>query len=179
MQQSPSLERVCNGSLRIIRNLRELQFSKLLDVYSGSLYSSCSTQKQLEAEQDFYAFLREFFKSGFYAVWELNGRYVSALRLEPYQDGLLLEAVETAPAQRNQGYAKRLLNSALAYVTEYQSCPVYSHVKKDNDPSLALHRACGFQKILDYASYIDGSVARDARTFVFDRQRSDSDDTVV
>lgn len=167
MQQSPSSERVCNGSLRIIRSLRELQFSKLLDVYSGSMYSSCATQKQLEAEQDFYAFLRDFFKTGFYAVWELNGRYVSALRLEPYQDGLLLEAVETAPAHRNQGYATSLLNAALAYVMEDLHCPVYSHIKMDNLPSLALHKACGFRKILDYVSYIDGSVARDACTFCY------------
>lgn len=167
MQQSPSSERVCNGAFKIVRSLRELEFSKLLDVYSGSLYSSVSVQRQLEAEQDFYAFLREFFKNGFYAVWEFNGSYVSALRLEPYQGGLLLEAVETVPEHRNQGYAKCLLNAALAYVIQNKQCPVYSHVKYNNLPSQALHKACGFRKMLDYASYIDGSVSWDACTFVF------------
>ena len=169
-QQNPSLEKACNGSLRIFRDLRHLQFSKLLDVYSESLYSAChSNQKRLDAEQDFYAYLRVFFQSGFYAVWEEDDRYISALRLEPYQGGLLLEAVETAPDFRKQGFAKKLLNAVLEYIREKETFPVYSHVAKDNLPSLGLHKACGFTRIAEFAVYIDGSVRQNSCTFVLDK----------
>ena len=168
MQQSPSLEKACNGSLKIVRSLRDLQFSKLLDVYSESLDSACgSNQKRLDAEQDFYAFLRVFFQKGFYAVWEENGHYISALRLEPYKDGFLLEAVETAPDFRDQGYAKKLLKAVLEYIREQEICPIYSHVAKDNLPSLSLHTACGFRKVANMAAYIDGSAGWNAYTFCY------------
>lgn len=170
MQQNPSSEKACNGSFAIIRSLRDLQFSKLVDVYSGSMFTSCSSNEQrLEAEQDFYAYLRVFFQSGFYAVWEAGDRYISALRLEPYQDGLLLEAVETAPDFRKQGFAKKLLNAMLEYIRERENCPIYSHVAKNNLPSLALHNGCGFTRIAEFAVYIDGSVSQDACTFALDK----------
>jgi len=169
MQQNPSSERVCNGSLRIICSLRDLQFSKLIDVYSESLGLTAgdSSQGRLDAEQDLYAFLRIFLENGFYGVWEEDGRYLSALRLEPYKDGLLLEAVETDPNFRNQGHAKKLMRAILAYVGENQRCPVYSHVKKDNAGSLALHKSCGFRQVSDCASYVDGSASWDACTFCY------------
>jgi L-amino acid N-acyltransferase YncA len=37
-------------------------------------------------------------------------------------------------------------------------------VSKKNTASLAVHEKCGFVQVLDYAKYIDGSVARNAVT---------------
>ena len=44
---------------------------------------------------------------------------------------------------------------------------IYSHVSKKNAPSLAVHKKCGFRQVLDYAKYIDGSVARNAVTLQY------------
>ena len=160
--------------LHLATKLRELNFSQLMGVYEeGNLenaelfFSDLPRGQQiLQAEQSFYQYLREsfFFTDGaVYAVWIENGQYVSALRLEPYEDGLLLEALETAPDQRRKGYAEKLLRA----VQEKFPQKIYSHVSKKNTASLHVHEKCGFQKILDYAKYIDGSVVRTAVTLQY------------
>ena len=115
------------------------------------------------AEQAFGDYLREdFFKvqNAFYGIWMEDDFWISALRLEPFRDGLLLEALETHPEHRGKGYAKKLVKAVLQDV----SLPVYSHVLKDNLASLAVHRACGFQIHKDCAVYVDGSVSHKAYT---------------
>ena len=92
-----------------------------------------------------------------------NDVYFSALRLEPYEDGLLLEALETAPAHRRKGYAEKLIRAVQAEFLQ----KIYSHVSKKNTASLAVHQKCGFRQVLDYAKYIDGSVVRSAVTLCY------------
>ncbi len=151
--------------LKIVDNLGNLCFSQLMGVYvegnrenGAENYPNLPENQQiLEAEQDFHQYLRECFFStpgAFYALWVVDTIYVSALRLEPYQDGLLLEALETIPSHRQKGYAKALVDAVLDYVGEQK---VYSHVHKKNIPSLRTHESCGFRRILEYAQYIDGS----------------------
>ena len=152
--------------LIIANRLAELSFGKLMDVYyEGNLengqenYPDEPEGRRLAlAEQDFYNYLQQvFFKTehAVYLIWEEAGCYISALRLEPYRDGLLLEALETAPAHRGSGYAAKLVSAALHYAGERK---IYSHVNKHNRASLRTHEKCGFVKILDYAVYADGSV---------------------
>jgi len=152
--------------LSIVQSMKDLSFSELREVYSeGNLENARERypnlpegQGILQAEQDFYQYLREvFFKTGgaFYVIWQQGGRYVSALRLEPYRDGLLLNGLETAPEYRRQGYARKLLHAALE---QCGGCKVYSHVHKKNVPSLQLHVQCGFQRVSEQAVYLDGSV---------------------
>ena len=154
--------------LKLAYSLGELNFQQLMEVYAqgnrengAQQYPQLASGMQLlQAEQDFYAFLREFYrvKGAVYALWIVDGRYVSALRLEPYRDGLLLEALETAPDCRRQGYGKCLILATLEALCREKNVPVYSHVHKGNRASLGIHGACGFQKILNHAVYIDGSV---------------------
>lgn len=162
--------------LIIARNLGELSFGKLMDVYyEGNLENGADRwpgepeSRQIAlAEQDFYKYLQQVFFSAEgarYLIWEEQGKYVSALRLEPWRDGLLLEALETAPDQRRKGYAKTLIRAALEQMGDLK---IYSHVSKRNTPSLKTHEACGFKKILDYAVYLDGSVLRHMDTLCFD-----------
>ena len=150
--------------LRIVRTMKELNFAQLMAVYAESnrengdeFYPQLSPgERLLQAEQDFYEYLRgSFFKTegAYYALWMESGTYVSALRIEPYKDGVLLEALETAPEHRCRGYAKQLMEAVLAGEKR-----VYSHVGKRNLPSLRVHAACGFQRISEQAVYIDGSV---------------------
>ena len=159
--------------LRIVNKLHNLSFGKLMGVYAeGNRENARESYPQLpleqgilEAEQDFYRYLQAVFfstKGAFYALWEENGEYVSALRLEPYRDGLLVEAVETAPERRRKGYARKLLKSTLDYLKEGK---VYAHISKKNEASLALHKICGFVRISEQAVYIDGSVSDRCATY--------------
>ena len=172
------IERAKRGErmLYLAENLNRLSFSKLMAVYvegnqenGQDLWPQFSDNEQLlRAEQAFYQYLNEdFFKTtgAVYAIWLENDTYVSALRLEPYQDGLLLEALETAPEFRKMGYAVRLIE---AVKREFPG-KIYSHVGKRNVASLKTHEKCGFQRILDYAVYVDGTVARNAYTLCLDR----------
>jgi len=161
--------------LLLAENMNAFTFSKLMDVYvEGNLENGqdlwpelSQNEKLLRAEQAFYQYLNEdFFKTtgAVYAIWEENAVYLSALRLEPYQDGLLLEALETAPEFRKKGYAVALIE---AVKSEFPG-KIYSHVGKRNIASLRTHEKCGFQRFLDHAVYIDGTVARNAYTLCYD-----------
>ncbi len=145
--------------LILAQSLRELQFSRLMEVYiEGNLEKAEDGLSLLEAEQAFYQYLKEDFftaSGAVYYIWAEQGRYVSALRLEPYKDGLLLEGLETAPDQRRKGYAGALIRGMLA-VEKVR--PIYSHVHKNNTASLKVHEGCGFRRVAECAAYIDGSV---------------------
>lgn len=156
--------------LLIAKSLRELNFRALMEVYiEGNLEKAEMSglgvnQGLLQAEQDFYQYLRECFfavQGAVYAVWVEAEEYVSAVRFEPYRDGVLLEALETHPQHRRKGYACQLIRTALA---QLKPVKVYAHVSKKNTASLAVHKHCGFTVIRDCAAYIDGSVNHKAVT---------------
>lgn len=155
--------------------MAELDTAQLMTVYAESnrengecFFPDASPHEQMRrAEEEFLSYLREDFfqrKGAFYAVWVENGRYQSTLRMEPYKDGYLLEALETAPDSRGKGYAARLIDEALAYLKKAKCMAVYSHVGKKNAASLAVHSKCGFQRISESARYIDGTVTTSSCT---------------
>ncbi len=153
--------------LRIFDRFSQLDTKKLMAVYEEAnrkkgaecfLYDPAPRQIE-KAQRLFEDYLRDDFfgvRGAFYGVWDEENRYCSALRMEPYQDGLLLEALETAPGQRRRGYARRLLNQVLLSLPK--GTQVYSHVDKANKASLAVHSACGFSRMLDHAKLLDGTV---------------------
>lgn len=160
--------------LLIAGSLSQLSFSALMEVYAGSNLEKAREDYFPEpeavglrlAEADFYAYLSQVFFTGqgsVYAIWAEKERYVSALRLERWQDGLLLTGLETAPDCRGQGYAGLLIRAVLE---KYPGQNIYSHVHKENKASLAVHERCGFQRILDYSRYLDGSVNSRACTLL-------------
>lgn len=156
--------------LLVAKSLKELNFTALMEVYiEGNLEKAEEGLTLLQAEQEFYGYLQDVFfavPGAVYCIWEESGEYVSALRLEPYKDGWLLEALETAPRQRRQGYAERLICQVLQ-LPEYNK--IYSHVHKKNLPSLRIHGKCGFCRISERAVYIDGSVNHNACTMCIER----------
>ena len=160
--------------LILVYSLRQLRFGELMGVYAQGNREKAQRDYPEEspgaglrlAEEDFYDYLRQcFFKTSgaVYAVWQEDGSYVSALRLEPYRDGVLVTALETAPLERGKGYASQLLRAVLAQAEG----PVYSHVAKDNLPSLGLHGKLGFRRIQERALYLDGSVDSRACTLLW------------
>lgn len=162
--------------VKIILSLNELNFYQLTKVYEESLqrdgeafYSHLSKeQRRIHAEQDFYFFMKSFLwdRNSVCAVWMVDECYISALRLEPYRDGVLLTGLETIPESRGKGFAKKLMIAASDYLRTQGITHVYSHVGKNNAISLSAHKAVGFELLLDFAAYIDGSVSQQACTLV-------------
>ena len=161
--------------LQIFHSVKQLNFRDLCDVYSDELikvgkdqyYQLSENMQLLEAEQDFYHFLTIFFKESdaFYGIWSVNGRYKAALRIEPYQDGVLLSGLQTAVDSRRKGYAARLMEETLTYLADKGVHLVYSHIHKKNIASINTHRKCGFEKVFDYATFLDGSVDHQSSTY--------------
>ena len=166
--------------LLIYERLSKRRFGQLKQGYAEGvaengreLYPELPENQQiLRAEQDFYAYLQtDFFtQSGdLYCIWEENGAYVSALRLQTFGDGLLLEALETHPEYRRQGYACRLIQAVL---DKLQPSKLYSHIGHRNFASQATHMKCGFQKISDHARYADGSVNTYCGTYLYESKNA-------
>ena len=160
--------------LIVLNCFTQLNLEELMQVYiegnaenGAARYANESEKMQLQlAELDFEEYLRrDFFATANarYYVWEEKGKYISALRLEPYSDGLLLCALETRPGFRRAGYAKKLICAVLSVT----ALPVYSHISKRNLASIHAHTACGFQKLQDGVRYLDGSVSMQADTYCY------------
>lgn len=161
-----------------VYKMRDLSFSQLMAVYEEGNRENAEEfwpgmeegQRILRAEQEFHQYLQEIFfptEGAVYCIWEERGNYVSALRLEPYRDGLLLEALETKPDQRKRGYAVQLIRAVQA---QYPDARIYSHVSKKNTASLKTHEKCGFQRILEHAVYADGSVTSRSCTLCWEEK---------
>ena len=165
--------------LIVCEKLKDLSFSQLMMVYEEGNRENAEAfwpdmeegQRMIRAEQEFYQYLREIFfptEHARYYVWEENGNYVSALRLEPYRDGMLLEALETHPEYRRMGYAASLIWA----VQEVSSdAKIYSHVSKRNKASLKTHEKCGFHRIAENAIYADGSVTSRSCTLCWEGKK--------
>lgn len=164
--------------LILAKKLRELSFGKLMEVYVEACLERGQELRPEETEprqiaigeQEFYQYLEQVFfrtPNAVYAVWEERGKYFSALRLEPFRDGLLLEALETRPEMRRKGYAKTLIHAVLRQIEDVK---IYSHVRKSNTASLRTHESCGFRVCMDYAVYVDGSVRNDTVTLCYESE---------
>lgn len=152
--------------LKIARNMSQLPFSQLKQVYEQSIMEAVQRDYPgkddalLQAEMDLYDYLRNvFFKTGgaYCCLWEEAGMAVSVLRLEPYRDGLLVTGLETSPHLRGKGYATKLLHASVAQLES--NMPVYAHIHRSNRASAAVHIKCGFEIIANYSIFLDGSTS--------------------
>ena len=146
--------------LKLIHSMADLDSEQLLAIYTEHAWD----------ELDFLSYLREdFFRQpdAVYAVWVEDSVYKAAVRLERCGDGRLLHSLETAPYERQKGYAYNLLMHFLDYLRTTDCKVVYSHIEKRNRPSLELHKKCGFQMFSDSARYIDGTVTRNSCTMCY------------
>lgn len=165
--------------MRVFFGLHALRFGELMEVYAESVAENgaefyphlCENEQILQARQDFYAYLKQGFftlAGDRYCIWEEDGRYLCALRLQDYRDGLLLEALETRPQVRRRGYAEKLIRAVQKQIGQ---TPLYSHISHKNAASIGVHRKCGFVKISDSAVYADGSVNDRCGTYLYHNER--------
>ena len=99
---------------------------------------------------------------------------MSALRVEPYQSGMLICGLETLPELRRQGYASKLILAVLRYLATIGNMQVFSHVSKRNLSSLGTHLKCGFEILKNHAVYTDGSVLHTSYTLLFEYKKSET-----
>lgn len=145
-------------TLHIITAYAELDGPRLMEVYTESNWENTDyffpdmTDKAMavkKVEEDFLTFLRDEFFAGpgpAYYVLEAAGEWVSALRLNELQPGFYyLEALETRPGYRRQGYAVRLLQEVIEHLKTKGPFRLCDCVDKENEPSLRTHFACGFR----------------------------------
>lgn len=160
--------------LIVCKNLSELNIHQLMDVYEqsnmekgkGSFPFDPPEMQLRKARDNFLDYLRyEFFKTpgACLCIWEEDGQYVSALRLEPYEDGYLLCALETRPKFRRMGYATALIDAILRDI----DAPVYSHIYTSNYLSVAAHKAVGFSLLKNGARLLDGTVSAKYDTYIY------------
>ena len=147
--------------LKVIRSPRELPWEALDRIYGGSVDRSY-------LQYDFFCRPRAVV-----CLWLEAEEAVSALRLDPWKDGLLLAGLETAPAYRRRGYAQALLLAVCSYLTEQGSAVLYSHIDHRNIPSIRVHEKSGFRKISDTARLLDGTVTAQMGTYRWDESSSD------
>ncbi len=161
--------------LIIAKKLSELSFPELMEIYAEGneenaieFWPEKSPEERLAlAHESFYEYLRDGFfgeRHGTYYIYVESGRYLAALRLESFLDGLLLEALETRPDARRRGHAKGLIKAVLALLPA--GTKVYSHVSKSNTASIASHKACGFDVAYDYGLCADGEKYDHQYTFL-------------
>lgn len=105
------------------------------------------TEAILAEENDFVAFLESFFQKeeNSYYVLELDGTWISALRLTKIQDFYYLEALETAENYRRKGYASLLIREVVGLLNQRGKVIIRDNVSKRNIPSLETHKRCGFE----------------------------------
>lgn len=131
---------------------------RLMDVYAESNLENtdffCPEEPDKEAavrmvESGFLDFLKkEFFKEPEAICWVLeeDGVWVSALRICRIPEGpYYLEALETRPDRRRQGYGVRLLSEVLDAMKAEGPFRLCDCVGKKNTASLKAHEKCGFQ----------------------------------
>jgi len=156
--------------------MAKLDFAQLAGVYEESLlqqaaldFRHCDEREGfLLARQDLYNYLSSCFyarEDAVIACWAPQGSYCAALRLEPYKDGVLLTALETSPQERGKGYATSLVLAVLDHLRTAGIRSVYSHIDKKNRSSLTVHNKCGFQRLLEHAVFLDGSVSHESATY--------------
>ena len=165
--------------LVIARSMQELRWEEICQIYEEGFrlrgkqaYPFLTENEQiLRTQEDTYIYLQDEFYSqngAYYAFWVEDGRWICALRMRPYQKGLLLDALETAPAYRNQGFAQKLLREVLLQIPA-DTC-VYSRILRRNKASVRVHLRCGFQKHKPFAVFLDGSFHTDADTYIYNKQ---------
>ena len=169
--------------LKIARSMSELPFEQLMEVYKETNIRSAerhwgsvsSAYGLTMAQRLFYEQLQCGFYSipdAMYCLWFVDGECVSALRLEPWKDGWLLAALETAPAHRKRGYAQALVTAVQGYLMAQGAVRLYSHISQRNVASIRVHQRCGFKKIADTARLLDGTVTSQMGTYLYDENAS-------
>lgn len=157
--------------LHKITSYSQLDPRKLMDLYEEGnrenipyVYPDSTNEEESlkKMEEGFLSFLEdEFFTQEKNICWVLeeNGAYISSFRLSEVKERFFyLEALQTHPDFRRQGFASKLLNSVIAELQKEGSFTICDCVRKTNVASLQTHKKCGFQVVSEEGfDYLDNT----------------------
>lgn len=151
-------------SLIKIEKFEQADTRKLMDIYResnlenvGYFYPDCTDAEEglRRVEENFLTYIREEFLScpgNVYYVLEKDNVWVSALRLYHLEGHFYyVEALETRQEHRGRGYASELFRAVFEELKQRGSFVIRDSVSKRNEASLAVHKSCGFQIVLQEA----------------------------
>lgn len=140
----------------------DLNTDQLMKIYieSNTENSACffPDEKDMQkaillCEESFIKYLKDDFYSQAgrtYWVWEENGQWISALRTYLINDDLYyIEALETRPECRKQGYGEKLLMMIIEELKAQGDFELCDCVSKENIASLKTHLKAGFLIVSD------------------------------
>ena len=158
----------CSKSELNIGKLKHLYRQRIEEQRSLKYGNFSCSLGMLEAEQDFYFNIDSMFniEGSAIAVLRLNDTYISSLRLEKMDDGVLINGFETDPDYVGRGYGKLLMMRVCDDVKRNSNLQIFSHIKPDNAVSIHLHEVCGFKILHRFANLLDGSKSFDYYTWV-------------
>ena len=150
--------------MRLLRfdRMEALDVPRLMELYRESNLENVPALFPEEAdceeglrrvEAGFRDFLEtEFFQTpgSRYYVLEDRERWTAALRMRPVPGtagGWYAEALETAPALRRRGYARRLMELCCYALAEEGPFTLSDRVSLHNEASLAFHNSVGFARL--------------------------------
>ncbi|WP_430883356.1 GNAT family N-acetyltransferase [Fusibacter sp. JL216-2] len=125
--------------------------------------NSCNYENAVnKLREDYYSFIDNYVHSinrnQLIAVYEHEGKFVSALRAVEMTNGIWLEeALESAVEYRNQGFSTRLLYGLLDYLKTTNGKILIANIGKSNTESRNLHRKLGFIETDKVACDEDGN----------------------
>lgn len=134
--------------LVVVRTVDEGVVSRLFDVYAESM---SDLSHDFSGEQEMRSSYREFLE-GFVLedghlvlVEEADGAWKSGLRAVSYGGGRwFVEAVETDPGARRQGYGRLLLVHTVEHLRALGAREVTCCISESNVASRRLHESCGY-----------------------------------
>ena len=164
-----------------VKELSQFESKKLMDVYEESniknikhFFPECRNQEEgkKKVEEGFLDYIQnEFFKleNSSYYLWEENNISMSAMRFYKIGEGLyFLEALETHPSYRKNGYAQKLICSVIEELKKNGDFVLKSYVYPENIASLKTHKRCGFIEDNDMAfDYTDNEYVENVINLIF------------
>lgn len=145
-----------------INSFDDLNMDQLNKIYTESSVENAPhffpNEKDIyKAIQLYEEGFREYLKDDFYSqtgrtywVWQEDNQWVSALRTTFIKDNLYyIEALETNPQYRKQGYAGKLLLTVIEAFKAKGAFELCDCVSKKNIASLKTHLKAGFSTVSD------------------------------
>lgn len=164
----------------ILNSFSQIDRTKLMELYhEGNVENVAYIQPPCNdiakgikiIEDGFMDFLKnEFYhlSEAKYYILEENDKYLSGLRLNKIDDFYLMEALETAPQYRKQGFACKLINDVKKSFENKGEFVIRSNVSKKNIASINTHKKCGFIIEKDYGvNYFDNEKRENCYTMMY------------
>lgn len=158
--------------IEIVKKINKEIVKNLYAIYTESMQENLQNGQYRNMQEmlcDYEVFLKDFTAkpNQLVIVENQNDVWVSALRaIETKPSHWHIEAVETRPDSRQQGYGKKLLKHTLEYLTKRGMKSADCSIAKSNIASKKLHTHCGFVCTNQSPNY-NGQSSKNTQIYLF------------